>query len=158
MDKWDQLEGVTDGIKEDLRRIEQGLDVQIKGWKPLQEGYDMGYDDWDQPTGVEFREPVLPKRDSQVEIQAAVSMTYKVKDEVVGHAGEDIKCVRMTCKIVDQTVTTEHVARQIFLRSMAPTRSAAGRPRAMPNVRYSSRVKRWTSGPPRARRCRLSPT
>lgn len=59
-----------------------------------------------------FTEPINTKKDVAVEIIAAVSGTWKVKDEAVAVdptlAGKETKTVKVTVQITDESVTTEH--------------------------------------------------
>ena len=59
-----------------------------------------------------FSEPIAAKKDVKVEIVAAISGTWKVKDEVVAVdpslAGKETKTVKVTVQITDDSVVTEH--------------------------------------------------
>lgn len=103
--QWNSVPGLTPQIREDLRKIEQGLEVTIEGVE-RQEGTEMSWQD--EANDVEYSEPVQPKRDCQIELQGALPETWIVKESVTGYQGHQTKCVRVTCRIIDPNVTTEH--------------------------------------------------
>ena len=62
----------------------------------------------DEADEVQFSEPVLAKKDCKVRVDFAESATWKVKEHVVGHVGEEYKALKLTLTITDQNVQTEH--------------------------------------------------
>ena len=53
-------------------------------------------------------EPIVAKKDCKVEVTAAESATWKVKDTVPGHGGEEYRAMKLTLLITDPDVQTEH--------------------------------------------------
>lgn len=62
----------------------------------------------DDSDAVIITEPILPKKDVPVEILAAESASWTVKDTVPGFAGQQTKAVKLTVKLLDTDVQTEH--------------------------------------------------
>ena len=107
MDKWDYLEGLTEEVRQDLRRIELGLGVVtlvehkegLMGWQEEQDE-------------VILTEPILAKRDCKVEITAVEATEWTVKETskggAPGHEGEKYPAAKMTLLITDEEIQTEH--------------------------------------------------
>ena len=72
----------------------------------------MSWNDQDQGDVQVFSEPIAAKKDVSVEIVAAISGTWKVKEEVAAIdptlAGKETKTVKVTVQITDESVVTEH--------------------------------------------------
>ena len=64
---------------------------------------------WYDATSPEvFSEPIQAKKDVSIEVTAAVSGAWTVKDIVPGYAGKTTKTVKVTIQITDPDVKTEH--------------------------------------------------
>lgn len=62
----------------------------------------------DQTDEQVFSEPILAKKDCQLRIDFAEPATWKVKDSVPTHAGQEFKAAKLTLTITDPNVQTEH--------------------------------------------------
>ena len=119
-DQWDQLEGVTPQVREDLRRIERAFgQVSVE---PVPEDVRMNWQE--ELDDVVLTEPILAKKDCRLEITAAESATWTVKPPEKGGApghgawvdeqgarvwkGEEYQAMKLTLLITDQEVQTEH--------------------------------------------------
>ena len=97
MDKWDGITGLTEAVKQELRQMEQ-QEVAMS-WQ-------------DESDEVIITEPILPKKDCKVEIVAAESVVWTVKEAAKGgapgHEGEPYKAMKLTLQITDTEIATEH--------------------------------------------------
>ena len=57
---------------------------------------------------IVVREPIQPKKDCQVRIEAAEAEEWIVKEHVPGEAGKAFKAMKLTLTITDEAVQTEH--------------------------------------------------
>jgi hypothetical protein len=97
MDRWDKVPGISEDVKKQLRTLEEmGMTEETQqAWT-------------DEQDDVQVIEPILAKKDCKVRIDFAESVTWKVKDSVPGHAGEEYKAAKVTHTIIDEDVRTEH--------------------------------------------------
>ena len=56
---------------------------------------------------VSFSGPIQAKKDCKLRIDFAEGTTWKVKESVPSHAGEEYKAIKLTCTITDENIQTE---------------------------------------------------
>ena len=79
----------------------------------------------DEADVVQFAEPILPKRDCKVRIDAAEGVTWTVKEHVPEHAGEDYPAMKLTVTIIDQEIELEHPELGKTISDASPIRLSA---------------------------------
>lgn len=62
----------------------------------------------DEGDAVQFSEPIQPKKDCRLEVSFAEPASWKVKEHVPGYAGQEFKAAKLTLRITDEQIETEH--------------------------------------------------